>query len=218
MLAKTVLPGVSICICSLTRHSFISLRPHHWVGAANCPFEMGWSEQASGGLGARPRKSYGLWWWWKRHWDAEGIHLAQSRISVWVILVAETLLSRQKLGRILFQHWIYLTADISQSGWHSFDYHLKCWFPLQQAAIGVHMANAVELTMKAADVGTASNDEDGVALAIEEHILKPRGLSLESEIWWYILWLMTVDLYRHHGLRLGIVKENCLTVANGVGV
>lgn len=44
------------------------------------------------------------------------------------------------------------------------------------------MANAVELTMKAADVGTASNDEDGVALAIEEHILKPRGLSLESEI------------------------------------
>ena len=52
----------------------------------------------------------------------------------------------------------------------------------QRAAIGVYMANAVELTKEAADVGTTSNDEDGVALAIEKHILRPRGLSLQSDI------------------------------------
>ena len=52
----------------------------------------------------------------------------------------------------------------------------------QNAAIGVHMGNAVELAREAADVGTTSNDEDGVALAIEQHILKPHGLSLESNI------------------------------------
>lgn len=44
------------------------------------------------------------------------------------------------------------------------------------------MGNAVELARKAADVGTASNDEDGVALAIEKYVLKPNGLTLDSEI------------------------------------
>ena len=53
---------------------------------------------------------------------------------------------------------------------------------LQMAKIGVHMANGVELAKAAADYGTKSNDEDGVAWAIEEHILKPRGLTLESEL------------------------------------
>jgi len=53
---------------------------------------------------------------------------------------------------------------------------------LQMAAIGVHMGNAVELAIAAADVGTKSNDEDGVAWAIEEHILKPKGLTLESKL------------------------------------
>lgn len=53
---------------------------------------------------------------------------------------------------------------------------------LQAAAIGVHVANAVELAREAADFGTTSNDEAGVALAIEKHILKPRGLSLDSPV------------------------------------
>lgn len=57
---------------------------------------------------------------------------------------------------------------------------LASW--VQAAAIGVHVANAVQLAREAADFGTTSNDEAGVALAIEEHILKPRGLSLESPI------------------------------------
>lgn len=51
---------------------------------------------------------------------------------------------------------------------------------MQNAAIGVHVANAVDLAKQAAKFKTTSNDEDGVALAIEEHILKPRGLSLDS--------------------------------------
>ena len=51
------------------------------------------------------------------------------------------------------------------------------------AKIGVHMGNAVPEAIQAADVGTTSNDQDGVARAIEEHILKPRGLSLESELY-----------------------------------
>ena len=42
------------------------------------------------------------------------------------------------------------------------------------------MGNAVDLARAAADVGTASNDEDGVALAIEKYVLQPRGLSLDS--------------------------------------
>lgn len=44
------------------------------------------------------------------------------------------------------------------------------------------MANAVELARQAAEFSTASNDEDGVALAIEKFILKPHGLSLDSDI------------------------------------
>lgn len=52
----------------------------------------------------------------------------------------------------------------------------------QMAAIGVHMGNAVELARAAADESTTSNDEDGVAYAIERFVLKPRGLSLDSKI------------------------------------
>jgi hydroxymethylpyrimidine pyrophosphatase-like HAD family hydrolase len=53
---------------------------------------------------------------------------------------------------------------------------------MQMARIGVHMGNAVPAAIAAADFGTLSNDEDGVAWAIEEHILKPHGLTLESEL------------------------------------
>ena len=50
------------------------------------------------------------------------------------------------------------------------------------AAVGVHMGNAVPEAIAAADDSTRTNNEDGVAYAIEKHVLKPRGLSLESEI------------------------------------
>ena len=62
---------------------------------------------------------------------------------------------------------------------HRFD---RLWMMLQMAAIGVHMGNAVELARAAADVGTTSNDEDGVALAIEQHVLNPRGLTLQDSV------------------------------------
>ena len=48
------------------------------------------------------------------------------------------------------------------------------------AGVSVHMGNAVELGRAAAKEGTTSNDEEGVALAIEKFVLQPRGLSLES--------------------------------------
>lgn len=57
-----------------------------------------------------------------------------------------------------------------------------CSHDMQLAGLGVHMGNAVPLAREAANVGTASNNEDGVALAIEEHVLKPRGLSLDSPL------------------------------------
>lgn len=53
---------------------------------------------------------------------------------------------------------------------------------LQMAKIGVHMGNAVPEAINAADDSTKSNDESGVAFAIEKHVLKPRGLTLESEV------------------------------------
>ena len=40
------------------------------------------------------------------------------------------------------------------------------------------MANAVPQAKAVAKAMTASNNEDGVALAIEQYVLKPRGKSL----------------------------------------
>jgi hydroxymethylpyrimidine pyrophosphatase-like HAD family hydrolase len=45
---------------------------------------------------------------------------------------------------------------------------------LQLAALGVAMANAGPGLKAIADVVVASNDEDGVAEAIERHVLAPR--------------------------------------------
>lgn len=39
------------------------------------------------------------------------------------------------------------------------------------ASVGVAMANGGNATRAAADVVTASNDEDGIAIFIEEHLL-----------------------------------------------
>lgn len=45
---------------------------------------------------------------------------------------------------------------------------------LQLAALGVAMGNAGPALKAAADVVVGSNDEDGVAQAIEAHVLAPR--------------------------------------------
>ncbi|WP_368251887.1 sugar-phosphatase [Enterococcus sp. 2201sp1_2201st1_B8_2201SCRN_220225] len=42
---------------------------------------------------------------------------------------------------------------------------------IDYAGIGVAMANAIDLVKEAADVETASNDEDGVALVVEQYVL-----------------------------------------------
>ena len=42
---------------------------------------------------------------------------------------------------------------------------------LQEVGLGVDMANAVDEVKRAADVITASNDEEGVAEAIEKYVL-----------------------------------------------
>ena len=43
---------------------------------------------------------------------------------------------------------------------------------LQMAGLGVAMGNAVPHTLKMADAVTASNNDDGVAKAIEKYVLK----------------------------------------------
>lgn len=48
---------------------------------------------------------------------------------------------------------------------------------LQLAAVGVAMGNAGPKVKAVADAVTASNDDDGVAKAIHEYVLKPRQLS-----------------------------------------
>lgn len=47
---------------------------------------------------------------------------------------------------------------------------------LRHVGLGVAMGNAVEQAVQAADARTASNDEDGVALAIAKYVLAPRGI------------------------------------------
>jgi len=43
---------------------------------------------------------------------------------------------------------------------------------MQAAGVGVAVANAVDAIREAADIVTASNDDDGVALAIQEYVLR----------------------------------------------
>lgn len=47
---------------------------------------------------------------------------------------------------------------------------------LQMAAVGVAMGNAGQKVQSVADAVMSSNDDDGVAQAIHEFVLKPRGL------------------------------------------
>lgn len=49
---------------------------------------------------------------------------------------------------------------------------------LKLCGLGVAVGNAGSAARSVADVVVASNDEDGVAQAIEQYVLRPRGLSL----------------------------------------
>lgn len=49
---------------------------------------------------------------------------------------------------------------------------------LAYAGLGVCMGNASSPALAAADAITLRNDEDGVARAIEEFVLLPRGLHM----------------------------------------
>jgi hydroxymethylpyrimidine pyrophosphatase-like HAD family hydrolase len=51
---------------------------------------------------------------------------------------------------------------------------------LRLAGLGVAVGNAGPAARAAADVVVGSNDEDGVAQAIERFVLRPRGLGLEG--------------------------------------
>ena len=56
------------------------------------------------------------------------------------------------------------------------DYHYECVVnddiqPIKKCGIGVAVANSISKVLEAADVITLSNDEDGVALWIEERLL-----------------------------------------------
>ncbi|HCN86751.1 MAG TPA: Cof-type HAD-IIB family hydrolase, partial [Enterococcus faecalis] len=44
---------------------------------------------------------------------------------------------------------------------------------IEYAGLGVAMANAIPLVKEAADVVTDTNDQDGVAKAVEKYILTP---------------------------------------------
>jgi len=49
---------------------------------------------------------------------------------------------------------------------------------LQLVGLGVAVGNAAAKVKETADVEVGSNDQDGVAEAIERYVLAPRGLSL----------------------------------------
>lgn len=51
---------------------------------------------------------------------------------------------------------------------------------LKICGLGVAVGNAGAAAKSVADVVVNSNDEDGVAQAIEKYVLQPRGLSLED--------------------------------------
>lgn len=66
--------------------------------------------------------------------------------------------------------------DIDQSQVMAIGDQLNDLTMIQYAGMGVAMANADERVKQAADCITASNDDDGVALAIQDYILKAKPL------------------------------------------
>ena len=46
--------------------------------------------------------------------------------------------------------------------------------------LGVAMGNASKACLEAADVQVSSNDDDGVAEALEKYILEPAGIKLKT--------------------------------------
>ena len=51
---------------------------------------------------------------------------------------------------------------------------------VQMVGLGVAMGNASKACLEAADVQVSSNDDDGVAQALEKYILEPAGIKLKS--------------------------------------
>jgi len=51
---------------------------------------------------------------------------------------------------------------------------------LQMVGLGVAMGNASKACLEAADVQVSSNDNDGVAEALEKYILEPAGVRLTA--------------------------------------
>lgn len=51
---------------------------------------------------------------------------------------------------------------------------------MQMVGLGVAMGNASKACLEAADVQVSSNDDDGVAEALEQYILEPAGIKLRT--------------------------------------
>lgn len=51
---------------------------------------------------------------------------------------------------------------------------------MQMVGLGVAMGNASKACLEAADVQVSSNDDDGVAEALERFILEPAGVQLKT--------------------------------------
>ena len=51
---------------------------------------------------------------------------------------------------------------------------------LQMVGLGVAMGNASKACLEAADVQVSSNDDSGVAEALEKYILEPAGITLKT--------------------------------------
>lgn len=51
---------------------------------------------------------------------------------------------------------------------------------VQMVGLGVAMGNASQACLEAADVQVSSNDNDGVAEALERFILEPAGVQLKT--------------------------------------
>ncbi|KAH7622674.1 putative Endoribonuclease YBEY, chloroplastic [Nannochloris sp. 'desiccata'] len=78
---------------------------------------------------------------------------------------------------------------------------------LRLCGLGVAVGNAGAAARAAADVMVASNDEDGVAEAIGEFVLKPRGLSLHS------LKLLKMKFFSAYTMGLALALLACTACA-----
>lgn len=67
--------------------------------------------------------------------------------------------------------WLAERLGISREEVMAFGDGLNDVMMLREAGVGVAMANSIPAVLEAADMVTSSNDEDGVAKAVEKHVL-----------------------------------------------